>query len=230
MNNINSVRDYQLEILNDLTYSRAAFFRSRNGIPYHLTRMYLNNETRMMDLLDRLTRPAPLANAPRAAATAPIQPIDLQTNLVQLLFGRDAFVGLGQGQGQGNPQFWDNVVVGLTAEQFAAGTRNYENPPDVAEQDQCCICQEGITTEAAIHTLCPGPALGDGVTSTNHHALHRRCAQAWFAISTRCPVCRADLRTLNQTNTNATVSAPGGEPAPAPVPAPAAGGGVHPNV
>jgi len=220
MNNINSVRDYQLEILNDLTYSRAAFFRSRNGIPYHLTRMYLNNETRMMDLLDRLTRPAPAA----AAAAAPLRPLgqhlDIPLNLVQLLFGRDAFVGLGQGQNQ----FWDNVVVGLTAEQFAAGTRNYENPPDVAEQDQCCICQEGITTEAAIHTLCPGPPLGDGVTSTNHHALHRRCAQSWFAISTRCPVCRADLRTLNQTTTNATAPAPGGEPAPA------AGGGVHPNV
>jgi len=91
--------------------------------------------------------------------------------------------------------------VGLTPEQFAAGTRVYENPRDVAEQDQCCICQEGITTEAAIHTLCPGPALGDGVTSTNHHALHRRCATAWFAISTKCPVCRADLRTLNPTTT-----------------------------
>jgi hypothetical protein len=68
--------------------------------------------------------------------------------------------------------------------------------------------------------------LGDGVTSTNHHALHRRCAQSWFAISTRCPVCRADLRTLNPTTTNAgaPASPPGGEPATA------SSGGVHPDV
>lgn len=219
--NGNSIRDYQLDILSDLTYSRASFFRRNSVIPFHLMRSYLNNETRMMDLLERLSRPPP---PPAAAPRAPLHPlghhIDLQTNLIQLLFGRDAFVGLGQGQNQN--QFWDPVQVGLTPEQFAAGTRVYENPSDVAEQDQCCICQEGITAEAAIHTLCPGPPLGDGVTSTNHHALHRRCATAWFAISTRCPVCRADLRTLNQTTTNATASPTGGEPTP--------GSGVHPNV
>jgi len=219
--NSNQLRDYQMEILSDLTYSRASFFRRHSGIPLHLIRMYLNNETQMMNLLDRLSRPPPAAAA--APAPAPLRPLgqhlDIPLNLVQLLFGRDAFVGLGQGQNQ----FWDNVVVGLTPEQFAAGTRDYLNT-DVAEQDQCCICQESISAEPSVDTLCPGPPLGDGVTSTNHHALHRRCAQSWFAISTRCPVCRADLRTLNQTTTNATAPAPGGEPAPA------AGGGVHPNV
>ena len=217
-----------MEILSDLTYSRASFFRRHSGIPLHLVRMYLNNETQMMNLLDRVSRPPP---APLSRTASPFQPLghnhlDIPLNLVQLLFGRDATVGLGQGQNQ----FWDAVTVGLTPQQFAAGTREYENPPDVAEQDQCCICQEGITTEAAIQTLCPGPPLGDGVTVTNYHALHRRCAQSWFAISTRCPVCRADLRTLNPTNTNAV-------PAPVPAPAPASapggeppGGGVHPNV
>jgi len=222
MNNVNSVRDYQLDILNDLTYSRAAFFRNSNGMPFYLIRTYLQNETRMMDLLDRLTRPPPPPPAPATRVNTPLQPlgqhIDIPLNLAELIFGRGAFVGLGN---TGQNQFWDAVTVGLTSQQFAAATRGYENPPDVAEQDQCCICQEGIATEAAIHTLCPGPALGDGVTSTNHHALHRRCAQSWFAISTRCPVCRADLRTLNQTNTNATAPAPGGEPS---------GGGVHPNI
>jgi len=213
MNNINSVRDYQMEILSDLTYSRAAFFRRHSGIPLHLMRMYLNNETQMMNLLDRLSRPPPLVNVPRAPLQPLGQHIDIPLNLVQLLFGRDATVGLGQGQ------FWDAVTVGLTPEQFAAGTRNYENPPNVAEQDQCCICQDGITTEAAIQTLCAGEPLGDGVTVTNYHPFHRRCAQSWFAISTKCPVCRADLRTLTPTTTNATV--PGGEPP---------GGGVHPNV
>jgi hypothetical protein len=214
-----------MEILSDLTYSRASFFRRHSGIPLHLIRMYLNNETQMMNLLERVSRPlAPLP--PQTLPQVQTTSFDVPLNLVQLLFGSNATVGLGQGQNQ----FWDAVTVGLTPNQFAAGTRNYENPADVAEQDQCCICQEGITTEAAIHTLCPGPELGDGVTSTNHHALHRRCASAWFAISTRCPVCRADLRTLNPTTTNAgaaanaNATAPGGEPDAAP------SGGVHPDV
>jgi hypothetical protein len=206
-----------IEILADITYARASFYRRHSIVPYQLMRQFLANEAQMLTLLTQLRSPPP-APAPLA------HNFDIPLNLVQLLFGRDATVGLGQGQG--TAQFWENVVVGLTPQQFAAGTRVYENPPDVAEQDQCCICQEGITTEAAIHTLCPGPALGDGVTSTNHHALHRRCANSWFAISTRCPVCRADLRTLNPTTTNADASAPapGGEPAAAP------GGGVHPNI
>jgi hypothetical protein len=210
-----------IELLSDITYARAAFFRRHSVIPYHLMRTFLANEDRMLTLLTQFSVPAPLP-APRARA--PLPPLahnfDIPLNLVQLLFGRDATVGLGQGQGQN--QFWDAVTVGLSTEQFAAATRVYENPPDVAEQDQCCICQEGITTEAAIHTLCPGPALGDGVTSTNHHALHRRCAQSWFAISTRCPVCRADLRTLAPTTTNAAAGAPGSEPS--------SSGGVHPDV
>jgi len=206
-----------IEILGDITYARAAFYRRHSVIPYHLMRMFLTNEERMLALLTQLSTPAPPPTAPRARV--PLQPLaqgfDIPLNLAELIFGRGAFVGLGEGQGQN--QFWDAVTVGLTSQQFTAATRVYDNPPDVAEQDQCCICQEGITAEAAIHTLCPGPALGDGVTSTNHHALHRRCATSWFAISTRCPVCRADLRTLTAPTTN-------GAPASAP------GGGVHPNV
>ena len=209
-----------LEILADIAYARASFYRRHSIVPYQLMRQFLANEAQMLTLLTQLRSPP----APPPAPAPLAHNFDIPLNLVQLLFGRDATVGLGQGQG--NPRFWENVVVGLTPQQFAAGTRVYENPPDVAEQDQCCICQENITTEAAIHTLCPGPALGDGVTSTNHHALHRRCANSWFAISTRCPVCRADLRTLNPTTTNvpASAPAPGGEPAPAP------SGGVHPNI
>ena len=205
-----------IEILGDITYARAAFFRRHSVIPYHLMRSFLTNEDRMLALLTQFSTPPPPPAAPRARGPLPPlgQYLDVPLNLAELLFGRGATVGLGQGQNQN--QFWDAVTVGLTAEQFAAGTRVYENPPDVAEQDQCCICQEGITTEAAIHTLCPGPP-------TNHHALHRRCAQSWFAISTRCPVCRADLRTLTPTTTNGTAGAPapGGEPS---------GGGLYPDV
>jgi hypothetical protein len=210
-----------IELLGDISYARAAFYRRHSVIPYHLMRMFLANEERMLALLTQFSTPAPPPPAPRARAPLPplAQGFDIPLNLAELIFGRGAFVGLGQGQTQGHNQFWDAVTVGLTSEQFAAGTRGYENPPEAAEQDQCCICQEGITTEAAIQTLCPGPPLGDGVTVTNYHALHRRCAQSWFAISTRCPVCRADLRTVSPPTTNAV---PGGEPAPS--------GGVHPNV
>ena len=199
-----------IELLGDIAYARSAFFRRHSVIPYHLMRTFLTNEDRMLALLTQFsTAPAPRARAPLPPLG---QHLDVPLNLAELIFGRDAFVGLGQGRTQN--QFWDAVTVGLTPQQFAEGTRAYENPPNVSEQDQCCICQEGITTEAAIQTLCPGPALGDGVTSTNHHALHRRCAQSWFAISTRCPVCRADLRTPGSTTTNGTAS----------------GGGVYPNV
>jgi hypothetical protein len=213
-----------IELLGDIAYARSAFFRRHSVIPYHLMRLFLANEERTLALLTQFSTPPPTpAPAPRARAPLPplAQGFDIPLNLAELIFGRGAFVGLGQGQGQGQNQFWDAVTVGLTSQQFAEGTRGYENPPDVAEQDQCCICQEGITAEAAIQTLCPGPPLGDGVTVTNYHALHRRCAQSWFAISTRCPVCRADLRTVSPPTTNA-VPVPGGEPAP--------GGGVHPNV
>ena len=216
--------DYQLnrEILGDIAYARAAFYRRHSLVPYQMMRQFLANEERMLALLTQFSTPAP---PPPPRARAPLQPLsrgfDIPLNLAELIFGRGAFVGLGN---TGRDNFWDAVTVGLTSQQFTNATRGYENPPDVAEQDQCCICQEGITTEAAIHTLCPGPALGDGVTSTNHHALHRRCAQSWFAISTRCPVCRADLRTLNSTTTNAGASPPGSEPATA------SSGGVHPDV
>jgi hypothetical protein len=204
-----------LDALSDICHARASFFRRSAGnwniYPQMNVTQFLANETSLLSMLSRFqTPPPPPVPAPAPPAAAPL---DMSLNLVQMLFGRDAFVGLGQRQGQGQGGFWDPVQIGLTTEQFAAGTREYENPPDVAEQDQCCICQEGITTEAAIHTLCPGPPLDDGVTVTNHHSLHRRCAQAWFSMSPRCPLCRADLRTLNPTTTNAgpSAGAPGGD-------------------
>jgi hypothetical protein len=215
------VNEQLLDAISDLIHARASFYRRHSVIHNTLMNRFLANEEHFIRLLALFPQRAP---AP-APAPSPVQQFDIPLNLAELIFGRGAFVGLGQGQGQNQNQnpFWDAVTVGLTSQQFAEATRVYENSPEVAEQDQCCICQDVITTEAAIHTLCPGPALGDGVTSTNHHAFHRRCAQSWFAISTRCPVCRADLRTLNQPNTNDGSAAPGGEPE-------GSGGGVHPNV
>jgi len=121
-----------IELLSDITYARAAFFRRHSVVPYHLMRTFLANEDRMLALLTQFsTAPAPRARAPLG------QHFDVPLNLAELIFGRDAFVGLGQGRGQAQNQFWDAVTVGLTPQQFAAGTRGYENPPDVAEPDQC---------------------------------------------------------------------------------------------
>jgi len=194
-----------LDALSDICHARASFFRRSAGnwniYPQLNVTQFLANETSLLNMLTRF-QTAPPPPPPPAVAPA-VAPLDI----VQMLFGRDAFVGLGQRQGN----FWDPVQVGLTAEQFAAATREYQHT-DLAEQDQCCICQESIASEASIDTMCPGAPLGDGVVVTNHHSLHRRCAQAWFSMSTRCPLCRADLRTLNTTTTNAGAGAPGGEP------------------
>ena len=87
-----------IETLGDITYARAAFFRRHSVIPYHLMRSFLTNEDRMLALLTQFsTQTAAPAPAPRARA--PLPPLahnfDIPLNLVQLLFGRDATVGLG---------------------------------------------------------------------------------------------------------------------------------------
>lgn len=183
-----------MDILSDITYSRAVFFRQHSAMPLHLRRMYLNNETQMLALLDRLSRPV--------VVPPPVihEPMSVDIPLTTFLSGLFPNVA--------TPQFWESVTVGLTTEQFAAATRDYLNT-NIAEQDQCCICQESIASEPSIETLCPAPTLPDGSIVTNHHSFHRRCATAWFAISTKCPVCRADLRPPQPTTTNA--GAPGGD-------------------
>lgn len=87
-----------------------------------------------------------------------------------------------------NP-FWDAVNVHLTPEQIASSTAEYTPVADATEL--CCICQEGIATAPCMR-----------ITTCDHH-MHRVCANTWFTMSTRCPVCRGDLRTLNEATTNA---------------------------
>ena len=73
--------------------------------------------------------------------------------------------------------FWDSVPVFLTNDQLAAALQPFTPPADNA--DVCCICQENLNVRPACEL------------ARCHHHLHRACAEQWFAMSTRCPVCRA---------------------------------------
>ena len=202
-----------LESISDLTYAQARFFG--RPAPFHLQRQFLAVQERMINLLTQFPARLP---PPPAAEPIPIrqvvqQQFDIPINIIDMLFPNAANVlgaGAGAGAGVGN-SFWNAVTVSLTAEQLAAATRDYTPDPELAAHELCCICQEGISTEPAVETNCPGQTLPDGSIVTNHHSLHRRCANTWFSLSTKCPVCRADLRTLTSTTTNAGAGAPGGD-------------------
>ena len=86
--------------------------------------------------------------------------------------------------------FFDPVVVGLTTQQ----TQNAIETIDIPENSQeiCCICQDSLRS----HVSCKVRSCG--------HILHRSCANQWFVMSVRCPVCRADLRETNPNNHNGT--------------------------
>lgn len=86
--------------------------------------------------------------------------------------------------------FFEPVVVALTPQQIQVRTRAI----NVSENSQeiCCICQDALRTSAS----CSIEGCG--------HTLHRSCANQWFSMSVRCPVCRADLRENTQGNNNGT--------------------------
>jgi hypothetical protein len=73
--------------------------------------------------------------------------------------------------------FWDSVPVFLTNDQLATALQPFT--PAADNTDVCCICQENLNVRPACEL------------SRCHHHLHRTCAEQWFAMSTRCPVCRA---------------------------------------
>ena len=55
----------------------------------------------------------------------------------------------------------------------------------------CVICQEAVTTATRIRTC--------------GHSFHADCIRDWFAMNTRCPICRHDVREVtlaNQTSTD----------------------------
>lgn len=178
-----------LNALADIAYARQAFFRRHSVIPFSLMRQFLANEASLLSVLGRF--PVQLAAIPQT--TRPTQ-IDIPINLLDALFPNMA--------GGTNGTFWDAVTVHLTPAQLAASLLDYT--PEANSQELCCICQEGIATQPCV-----------SLATCGHH-MHRGCGTTWFSISTRCPVCRGDLRTLEQTNTNAGDTA--------------LGSGVHPDV
>jgi hypothetical protein len=91
----------------------------------------------------------------------------------------------------GSGNFFDPVPVYPTAAQIANAVETRVAVADTT----CAICQEAVT-------------LG---TRLRHcgHCFHGTCIAQWFTMSTRCPVCRHDIRqftqTARQTNNDSSV-------------------------
>ena len=77
--------------------------------------------------------------------------------------------------------FWDNVPVALTNAQMTAALQPHTPPAE--NNELCCICQYSLAAQPACEL------------ARCHHHLHRACAEQWFSMSTRCPVCRASAAT-----------------------------------
>lgn len=74
----------------------------------------------------------------------------------------------------------EDVVVGLTPAQIENFTENI--PVVNSSQEVCTICQDYLHVEPSC-----------SIRSCSHR-LHKVCANQWFAMSVRCPICRVDLR------------------------------------
>uniref|UniRef100_A0A6C0KAB0 RING-type E3 ubiquitin transferase n=1 Tax=viral metagenome TaxID=1070528 RepID=A0A6C0KAB0_9ZZZZ len=94
-----------------------------------------------------------------------------------------AMAGAAAGAAAGVPAgFWDTVPVALTNAQMTAALQPH-TPPAENNNELCCICQYSLAAQPACEL------------ARCHHHLHRACAEQWFSMSTRCPVCRASAAT-----------------------------------
>ena len=85
-------------------------------------------------------------------------------------------------------RFNDPVIVAPTQLQINSALE----PHDVSESP-CAICQDNITTNGVRIRHC-------------QHSYHRSCISNWFSMSVRCPVCRYDIREVDQTSQTSSVS------------------------
>ena len=151
-----------MRTIGDIAYSRTSFFRY-----YRVSdqvNAFLRNEGRMLGLIERSTETANIMSAAAILMSASGPSIN------------SGLAGAGLPPGL-PPGFWDSVPVFLTNAQLTAALQPFAVPAD--NVDVCCICQENLNVRPACE-----------LAQCRHH-LHRACAEQWFAMSTRCPVCRA---------------------------------------
>jgi len=75
------------------------------------------------------------------------------------------------------PPNWDEPVpVVATAEQINSSLIDFQEGAG-----NCTICQDPSTAEMCMLRSC-------------NHPFHRSCISQWFRTSSRCPVCRNDIR------------------------------------
>jgi len=146
---------------------------------------------------------APSSYAPAAAATPPLT----TRNTVELPATRTVISALLAGLGDANSvensiyqillrpsiprlprNFMEPVIVRPTDEQITAATR-LGSPNDPTEV--CAICQETIEDNqpARLINYC-------------EHWFHTNCIDVWFQQNVHCPVCRHDIRILEDVSGN----------------------------
>lgn len=82
--------------------------------------------------------------------------------------------------------FFDPVPVVPTREQIAAATEHNI----MVHDETCAVCQENMTCATRIRHC--------------GHCFHMQCLQEWLTMSSRCPVCRHDVRDLHPARRNNT--------------------------
>jgi len=170
------MNDEILRAVLDLTYARANFFRQNSR--YHTANMsqFLSNEAWLIGLLNRFPVERNTQRRPQVQIRTRLAFNDLDSLFPDNFSWTD---------------FLEHVTIRLTPEQLEQATHDWMPPADSTEV--CCICQDNLGTMSCIETTC-------------RHHLHRQCSNEWFAMSNKCPVCRADLREAQPTNTNGTTT------------------------
>lgn len=86
----------------------------------------------------------------------------------------------------GVPGFSESVAVRPTALQISAATTEEVVSGDLDEDNVCAICQDDI-------------AVGTTMRIINYcdHSFHKQCIDTWFAQNVHCPVCRHDIRIVD---------------------------------
>ena len=83
-----------------------------------------------------------------------------------------------------NSTFFNPVLVTPTRAQISSSLQDYPGTTS-----NCAVCQDSISSGGCRIRQCG-------------HVYHRSCIEAWFASSVRCPVCRHDIRILEDVSDN----------------------------